>query len=55
MVGERTVTQVHELKQTERVDELAQMLGTETATTRQNAEELLKETTSVKAKVKSQK
>ncbi len=52
VVGERTVTQVRELKQTERVDELAQMLGTETAATRQNAEELLKETQSVKAKGK---
>ncbi len=50
VVGERTVTQVRELKQTERVEELAQMLGTETATTRQNAEELLKETATSKQK-----
>ena len=55
VVGERTVTQVRELKQTERVEELAQMLGTETATTRQNAEELLNEVKSQKAKAKSQK
>ncbi len=55
VVGERTVTQVRELKQTERVEELALMLGTETATTRLNAEELLKETQAVKSKAKSQK
>ncbi len=55
VVEERTVTQVRELKEKERVDELAQMLGTETATTRQNAEELLKETQSVKTKGKRQK
>ncbi len=55
VVDERTVTQVRELKQPERVEELAQMLGTETATTRQNAEELLKETQSTKSKMKSQK
>jgi DNA repair protein RecN (Recombination protein N) len=55
VVGERTVTQVHELKPTERVEELAQMLGTETATTRQNAEELLNEVKNQKAKAKSQK
>jgi DNA repair protein RecN (Recombination protein N) len=50
VVGERTVTQVHELKEGERVEELAQMLGTETATTRRNAEELLKETAISKQK-----
>jgi DNA repair protein RecN (Recombination protein N) len=52
IAGERTITQIRELNETERVDELAQMLGTETATTRQNAEELLKEVTSLKAKEK---
>jgi DNA repair protein RecN (Recombination protein N) len=55
IVGERTITQVRALEQAERVEELAQMLGTETATTRQNAEELLKETQSVKAKATSKK
>ncbi len=55
VVGERTVTQVHELKQNDRVEELAQMLGTETATTRQNAEELLKETSEVKKKAQGRR
>ncbi|MDE3090653.1 MAG: DNA repair protein RecN, partial [Chloroflexota bacterium] len=55
VVGERTVTQVQELKQRERVEELAQMLGTETATTRQNAEELLNETSEVKKKAQGRK
>ena len=50
IAGERTITQIRELEQGERVEELAQMLGTETATTRQNAEELLKQVTSQKAK-----
>jgi len=53
VAGERTITQVHELARIDRVEELAQMLGTETATTRQNAEELLKEVESQKAKAKS--
>jgi len=53
LAGERTITQVHELQRIDRVEELAQMLGTETATTRQNAEELLKEVESQKAKAKS--
>jgi DNA repair protein RecN (Recombination protein N) len=54
IAGERTITQIHELKPAERVEELAQMLGTETATTRQNAEELLKQVTSQKAKGRSE-
>jgi DNA repair protein RecN (Recombination protein N) len=53
VVGERTLTKIEELKDGERVVELANMLGTETATTRQNAEELLKETQSVKANANS--
>ncbi len=53
VVGERTLTKIQELKDGARVAELASMLGTETATTRQNAEELLKETQSVKAKLKA--
>jgi DNA repair protein RecN (Recombination protein N) len=55
IVGERTVTLIHELKHNERVNELAQMLGTETATTRKNAEELLNEVKSQKQKAKSKK
>lgn len=46
--GERTVTQLHELKGPDRVDELAQMLGAATATTRQSAEEMLRETIAAK-------
>ncbi|MBI5301286.1 MAG: DNA repair protein RecN [Chloroflexi bacterium] len=53
VAGERTITQVQPLKESERVDEIAQMLGTETATTRKNAEELLNEVKSQKSKVKS--
>lgn len=52
IVGERTVTKIDALNDTARVEEIAQMLGTETATTRQNAEELLKEVKSQKAKAK---
>ncbi len=48
IVGERTVTVVKELKRGERVDELAQMLGNVTATTRSSAEELLHEVDSTK-------
>ncbi len=55
IVGERTVTQVGELSNAARVDEIANMLGTATATTRQNAEELLRETESAKQKAKSKK
>jgi len=53
IVGERTITQIAELDNPARVAELANMLGTATATTRQNAEELLREVKSQKAKVKS--
>lgn len=52
VVGERTITLVQELDERGRVEELAQMLGTTTATTRQNAEELLSEVKSQKAKAK---
>jgi DNA repair protein RecN (Recombination protein N) len=55
IAGERTTTQVRQLKETERVDEIMQMLGTETATARKNAEELLEEVKSQKGKVKSKK
>lgn len=48
IVGERTITQIGELSDGARVEELAQMLGTATATTRQNAEELLRETNAQK-------
>jgi DNA repair protein RecN (Recombination protein N) len=43
IVGERTITKIGELDNNARVEELAIMLGTATATTRQNAEELLAE------------
>lgn len=49
IVGERTVTQIAELDEATRIIELAQMLGTETATTRKNAEELLREVERQKA------
>jgi len=55
VVGERTVTLVQELKDAARIEELAQMLGTTTATTRQNAEELLRETSEVKKKAVGRK
>ncbi len=55
VVGDRTITKIEELSNKQRIDELANMLGTTTATTRQNAEELLKETQSIKAKVRGQK
>ncbi len=48
IVGDRTVTIVKELARRERVDELAQMLGNVTATTRQSADELLREVDSSK-------
>ena len=53
IVGERTVTLIQELDGNDRVEELAIMLGTATATTRQNAAELLKETANQKEKVKT--
>jgi DNA repair ATPase RecN len=52
IAGDRTITKIEELSDKERVDELANMLGTATATTRQNAEELLAEVKSQKEKVK---
>lgn len=55
IVGERTVTKIEELMEGERVVEIANMLGTETSTTRQNAVELLNEVKSQKEKVKSKK
>ncbi len=48
IVGERTITQIAELNNSARIEEIAQMLGTETATTRQNAEELLREVANAK-------
>jgi DNA repair protein RecN (Recombination protein N) len=48
VVGDRTVTIVHELKSKHRVDELAQMLGTATEATRQSAEEMLDDVTQQK-------
>ncbi len=41
VVGDRTITLVRELQAKHRVDELAQMLGTATETTRQSAQEML--------------
>ena len=53
IVGERTITKIGELNDAARVEEIANMLGTATATTRQNAEELLAEVKRQKAKAKS--
>lgn len=53
IVEERTITKIDELTHKQRIDELANMLGTATATTRQNAEELLTEVKSQKLKGKS--
>jgi DNA repair protein RecN (Recombination protein N) len=53
IVDERTITKIEELAHAQRIEELANMLGTATATTRQNAEELLIEVESAKTKVKS--
>jgi len=55
IVEERTITKIEELSNKQRIDELANMLGTATATTRQNAEELLKETESSKQKAVSRR
>lgn len=52
IVDERTITKIEELNSEQRIDEIANMLGTGTATTRQNAEELLMEVKSQKDKVK---
>jgi DNA repair protein RecN (Recombination protein N) len=46
--GERTFTRVRELADTERVNELGQMLGTLTDLTRSSAEEMLREAASHK-------
>ncbi len=48
VVGDRTVTVVTQLGRSERVGELAQMLGNVTATTRKSADELLREVDSAK-------
>ena len=50
VVGERTITLIDELEGSARVEELAQMLGNLTATTRQSAEEMLRDTETVKTK-----
>ncbi len=47
--GERTITRVQELKDRQRVDELAQMLGSATETTRKSAKEMLEEVKEQKA------
>lgn len=52
IVDERTITKIEELAHAQRIEELANMLGTATATTRQNAEELLAEVKSQKEKAK---
>ncbi len=54
IVGERTITIVDDLSHEQRIEELAQMLGTATATTRQNAQELLHETEAAKSQVAAQ-
>jgi DNA repair protein RecN (Recombination protein N) len=51
IVGERTITLVSELRAARRVDELAQMLGTATDTTRRGAREMLAEVERNKAMV----
>ncbi len=48
LTGDRTITLVKDLRRTERVEELAQMLGTATSTTRQSAEEMLRDTETAK-------
>jgi DNA repair protein RecN (Recombination protein N) len=53
IVSERTITKIGELDNAARVEEIANMLGTATTTTRRNAEELLAEVKSQKAKAKS--
>jgi hypothetical protein len=55
IVDERTITKIEELNSEQRIDEIANMLGTGTATTRQNAEELLVETESSKQKAVARK
>ncbi len=48
IVDGRTVTMIQELKGNDRVAELAQMLGADTETTRQSAEEMLRDTKTLK-------
>lgn len=50
IAGERTVTLLQELKGPDRVEELAQMLGSATTLTRKSAEEMLRETKATKQK-----
>ncbi|HEX9075688.1 MAG TPA: DNA repair protein RecN [Anaerolineae bacterium] len=50
VVGERTITLIDELHGSARVEELAQMLGNITSITRQSAEEMLRDTETVKSK-----
>jgi len=48
VVGERTLTTVHQLTEEERGEELASMLGTATRATRRSAQELLERVSKVK-------
>lgn len=50
VVGDRTITLIDELQGSARVEELAQMLGNITSITRQNAEEMLRDTETVKSR-----
>ncbi len=54
IVGERTLTLVSELARQERVDEMAQMLGNVTATTRKSAQEMLADTVLAKQTTKAE-
>jgi DNA repair protein RecN (Recombination protein N) len=49
--GERTITTVRQLTEEERVEELANMLGTVTRLTRRSAQELLERVSKVKGKI----
>jgi DNA repair protein RecN (Recombination protein N) len=53
VVGERTITLARELRAKHRVDELAQMLGAATETTRKSAQEMLSEVEKNKLAVQS--
>ena len=55
IVGDRTLTRISELGANERVDEMAQMLGNATATTRQSASEMLSETERLKGASRAHK
>jgi DNA repair protein RecN (Recombination protein N) len=50
VVGDRTITLIDELQGSARVEELAQMLGNITSITRQSAEEMLRDTETVKSR-----